>query len=126
VNGIDSETFAPVELIDQRNSQWKDVRLSFDAWDQLREVVGNSEGYLDDYYLNGYSVQGLVMACRLQAGLDPYGPGIDYDSEANTCFIHFADLNDALATAELASDMLRSRDKIAAMIGIAREHGFED
>jgi hypothetical protein len=128
-DGIDRETFAPVELIDQRHSEWKDVRLSFDDWERLREICGEGAGgssYLNGYYLNGYGVQGLVRACRLHAGLDPDAKGIVYNSEANTCFIHFAKLEDAVRTARLVSDMLRDRSKIAAMIEVAREHGFED
>jgi hypothetical protein len=127
-DGIDRETFAPVQLIDQRRSQWKDVRLSFDAWDWLQEVIGGDEGHssLNDYYLNGHGVQGLVMACRLHAGLDPEAEGILYNSEGDTCFIHFSKLDDAVQTAHLASDMLRDRRKLVAMIEVAREHGFED
>jgi hypothetical protein len=31
-DGIDRETFAPVELVDRRTSEWKDVCVSFDDW----------------------------------------------------------------------------------------------
>src|SRR5687768_13749174 len=91
-DGIDRITFAPVELIDQRHSEWKDVRLSFDAWEQIQEVCGGDS--VEGYYLNGHGVQGLIRACRLHAGLDPDAEGIDYNSEADTCFIHFSKLED--------------------------------
>jgi hypothetical protein len=123
-SGIDRKTFAPVELIDQRDSEWKDVRLSFDAWEWLHERCGGDA--VDGYYLNGHGVQGLVMACRLKAGLDSEAEGIVYNSEGDTCFIHFSKLEDAVQTAQLAADMLRDRGKIAAMVEVAREHGLED
>lgn len=113
-----------MELIDQRHSEWKDVRLSFNAWVQLQEICGADS--IEGYYLNGYGVQGLIRACRLHAGLDPDADGIDYNSEADTCFIHFSKLEDAVQTARLASDMLKDRSKIAAMVGVARANDFED
>src|SRR5262249_34701624 len=103
--GLDRTTFAPVELIDQRDSEWRDVRLSFAAWEALHELCGGDS--LDGYYLNGHGVQGLVMACRLHAGLDPEAEGIIYNSEGDACFIHFSNLEDAVQTARLAADMLR-------------------
>jgi hypothetical protein len=66
------------------------------------------------------------MACRLKAGLDPGAEGIVYNSEGDTCFIHFSNLEDAVQTARLAADILRDRGKIAAMIEVARENGLED
>jgi hypothetical protein len=72
--GIDRTTFAPVEVIDQRDSEWKEVRLSFDAWEGLHGLCGGDS--VDGYYRNGHGVQGLVMACRLKAGLDPGAEGI--------------------------------------------------
>ena len=127
-SGVDSVTYAPIALIDQRDSQWKDVRLSFDAWDWLAEQLGSEvgEAYVDDYYLNGYGVQGLVQACRLSAGLNVEAEGIDYDSEGDTCFIHFSRLEDAIETAQLAAEMLKDRAKIVAMVQVARENGLED
>ena len=125
-DGIDRDTFAPVQLIDQRRSRWADVRLSFDDWDWLQRVVGEADGSLNGYYLNGHGVQGLVMACRVHAGLEAEPAGVTYNSEADTCYIHFSKLDEAVRTAELASDMLRDRRKLAAMIELAREHGFED
>ena len=122
--GIDRDTFAPLVLINALRSEWQDVRLSIDAWDWLHELCGGDS--LDDYYLNGYGVQGLVMACRLAAGLEPEADGIHYDSEGDTCFIHFASLDAATETARLAAAMLQSRSAIAAMIHVARDNGFED
>jgi hypothetical protein len=123
-SGIDRTTFAPMALIDQRDSEWKDVRLSFDAWGWLHELCGGDS--VDGYYLNGQGVQGLVMACRLHAGLDVEAEGIVYNSEGDTCFIHFSNLEDAVQTARLAADMLRDRAQIAEMVEVARENGLED
>ena len=123
-DGIDRTSFPPVELIDMRQSQWRDVRLSFNAWDHLQTLCGGDT--LDGYYLNGYGVEGLIRACRLRAGLEPDAEGIEYDSEGSACFIHFERLEDAVETARLASDLLNDRGKIVAMIAVARAHGFED
>jgi hypothetical protein len=122
--GIDRATFAPVVLINALHSEWQDVRLSFDAWDWLHELCGGDS--LDGYDLNGYGVQGLVLACRLAAGLEPEADGIHYNSEGDTCFIHFASLDAAAETARLAAAVLQSRPAIAAMVAVARDHGFED
>jgi hypothetical protein len=124
INGSDKTTFAPFELIDCRETEWKDVRLSFDDWSWLKETHGTDK--IDGYYFNGYGVQGLVFAARIAAGLEAYPPGLDPDSEANTCFLHFDDLDVAVETAELAQNMIRDRDKLAAMIVVARENDLED
>jgi hypothetical protein len=122
--GIDKDTFAPVKLVNQLDSKWKDVRLSFDAWDWLHGMCGGDT--VEGYYLNGYGVQGLVMACRLHAGLSPEAEGIHYDSEGDTCFIHFSRMEDAIETARLASEMFKDRSKVVAMIAVARANGLED
>jgi hypothetical protein len=122
--GIDRDTFAPLVLINELDTEWQDVRLSFDDWDGLHALCGGDS--LDDYYLNGYGVQGLVMACRLAAGLEPEADGIHYNSEGDTCFVHFASLDDAVETASLVAAMLQSRAAIAAMVQVARDHDFED
>jgi hypothetical protein len=124
INGFDRTTFAPIELFDQRSSEWKDVRLSFNAWERLQEMCGGDS--LDGYYLNGYGVEGLIKACRLHAGLDSYADGIEYDSEGDTCYIHFSRLEDAVQTAQLASAMLNNKQTVVEMIKIARDNGFED
>jgi hypothetical protein len=123
-DGVDRRSFAPVELIDMRQSQWQEVRLSFTDWDHLQRLCGGDA--VDGYYLNGYGVEGLIRACRLRAGLDPDGPGVEYDSEGSACFIHFKRLEDAVQTAQLASRLLNDSGEIAAMIAVARDNGFED
>ena len=123
-DGVDKVTFAPVELINALDSEWKDVRLSFTDWGWLKRTYGSDS--IDDYYLNGYSVQGLVKACRLHAGLEPEADGIDYNSEGDACYIHFANLDDAVETAQLVVEMLNDRSRLVAMIEVARENDFEE
>ena len=59
-NGIDRTTFAPFALIDARTSKWKVVRLSFHDWGWFKATYGSET--IDDYYFNGYGVEGLVKA----------------------------------------------------------------
>lgn len=122
-DGVDRHTFAPVTLFNALATEWRDVRVSFGDWQWLGEKYGES---VDDYYLNGYGVEGLTKACRLQAGLAPEDDGIDFNSEADTCYIHFSDLDEAIKTAQLLTDMLHDGEKLRAMIKIARKHDFED
>lgn len=123
-DGLDATTFAPIELVDQRDQPWADVRLRFADWEWLNERYG-PDG-VDGYYLNGYGVQGLAMACRHRAGLEVHADGIDYNSEGDTCFIHFGSLEDAEQTAALLRAALGDPAELKAAIAIAREQGFED
>lgn len=122
--GVDNKTFAPVQLINAMDSEWKDIRLCFADWEWLHRICDGDT--VDDYYLNGYGIQGLVMACRLNAGLEVEAEGIDYNSEGDACYIHFENLEDAVETAQLLVAMLKSPAKMLAMIEVARENGFED
>jgi hypothetical protein len=122
--GADKTTFAPFILIDARSSQWKDVRLSFSDWDWFEATHGSDT--IDDYYFNGYGVQGVVQAARLAAGLEPEAEGIDYDSEGDACFIHFRNFEEAVRTAELAAATIADSTALRRMIVLAREKGFED
>ncbi len=67
---------------------------------------------IDDFYLNGYGIQCLVMACRMKAGLNVEEDGIEYNSEGDTCFIHFEQLDDASRTAELLQPVLCDKTKL--------------
>ena len=40
-DGVDKETFAPIELINALDSEWKDVRLSFTDWEWLKRTYGD-------------------------------------------------------------------------------------
>jgi hypothetical protein len=124
VDDRDKTTFAPFELIDCRNTEWADVRLSFNDWSWLNETHGSDT--IDDYYLNGYGLQGLVLAARVAAGLDPYPDGMEPNSEGDTLFLHFSDIDVAVETARLAQEMILDREKIVAMIEVARENDLED
>ncbi len=123
-DGWDRTTFAPFVLIDARNSEWKDVRLSFHDWSWFKNTYGTDT--IDDWYFNGYGVEGLIKAARLAADLDPECDGIDYDSEGDACFIHFKDLDEAIKTAELSVEMISDKTKLSQMIVLGRENGFED
>lgn len=123
-DGVDKETFAPFRLDNQLDSEWKDVRLSFNDWEWLAKTYGDDP--FDDYYLNGYGIQGLVIACRFQAGLEIESEDIEYNSEADTCYIHFSKMEEAIQTAQLAADMIRNPTKLAAMVDIARENEFSE
>jgi hypothetical protein len=122
--GRDNITFAPFVLIDARDSEWKDVRLSFHDWDWIKATYGSDT--VDHYYFNGYGVEGLVKAARLAAGVNPEAEGIDYDSEGDACFIHFSDIEEAVRTAELSAEMMTDPKKLAQMIAVARQEGFDD
>ena len=123
-NHHDNETFAPFELVDCRHEEWSDVRLSFSGWDWLQETHGTDE--IQDYYLNGYGVQGLVIAARVKAGLEKYPNGMEPNSEGDTCYIHFSNFEMALETAALAQEMILDYDKLVDMVVVARENDLED
>jgi len=124
VEGRDKTTFAPFELIDCRDTEWSDVRLSFSDWSWLHETHGTDT--IDDWYLNGYGVQGLVLAARVAAGLNAFPEGLEPNSEGDTCFIHFEDLDLAVETAQLGQAMIGDRDKVTALVAVARENDLED
>jgi len=115
---------APFKLDDALDTQWKDVRLSFSDWKWLDATHGADT--FDRYDLNGYGVQGLVAAAMFTNGIDPRDPSIHFNSEGDTCYIHFKSLDLAVRAAELAARMIRDRQSIIAMIAIAREQGFEE
>ena len=116
VDDVDSTTFAPFSLIDCRQSEWPGVRLSFGDWDWLLEKLGTDT--VDGYYMNGHSLQGLVLAARVHAGLEAYPAGVEPASEGDTCFIIFDDLATAVETARLASAMINDRSRIEQMIQV--------
>jgi len=117
--------YAPFTLEDALHTEWRDVRLKFSDWDWLEATHGSDT--FDGYYLNGYGVQGLVKAVLLTNGIDPNDPDIkNYNSEGDTCYIHFRTMDAALRAAELSARMIRDRQAILDMVVVAREHGFED
>ena len=124
IDGQDSTTYVPFELDDQRESVWNDVRLSFDDWRWLKRKYRTDT--IDGYFLNGYSIQRLVIAARVTAGLEACPDGLELGSEADTCYIHFNSLELAVETAELAQSMIRKRDNIVAMIAMVRRSELED
>jgi hypothetical protein len=117
--------YAPFRLENALDTEWKDVRLSFSDWDWLKATHGVNT--FDGCYLNGYGVQGLVKAVLLANGIDPGDPDIkNYNSEGDTCYIHFKTVDSAARAAELSARMIRDRHAIMEMIVVVREHGFED
>lgn len=99
-DGIDKTSFFPFVLIDARSTASGDVRLSFDRWDWLEKHLGNT--WRTGEELNGYTIEGLVLASRHNANLAPQQEGIDYNSASETCFVHFEDIDEAIKTARLA------------------------
>jgi len=124
IDGRDSTTFAPFVLIDGRDSEWGDVRLEFSDHAWTEKHVGDD--HIGDCYLNGYGIQGMVIAARVIAGLDPLPPGAEPDSEGDTCYIHFTDLESAAETATLAHAMIHDPERRAACARLAVEEGFDD
>ena len=111
-------------MIDARDTEWSDLRLSFNDWAWFDATHGTDT--IDDYYMNGHGLQGLVLAARVAAGLEAYPEGLEPNSEADTCYMHFGDLETAVETAQLAQEMIRDRKKLEAIIVVAREHDLED
>ena len=124
VDGVDKTTFAPFELIDALDTKWSDIRLSFNDWNWFDETHGTDT--IDDYYMNGHGLLGLVLASRAAAGLEAYPEGLEPNSEADTCYMHFSDLETAVETARLGQEMISDRKKLEATIIVAREHDLED
>ena len=122
--GHDATTYAPFKLYNALDTQWQDVRLSFDDWSWLQSTYGTDT--VDDYYLNGYGIEGLVKASLFAHDLNPDDEAIEYDSEGDTCYIHFKALEQAARAAELAVAMIADRRRLEEMIKVAREQGFED
>ncbi|MHC6657021.1 hypothetical protein [Aeromonas salmonicida] len=58
--GFDKESFSPFVLHNCLDTEWKDVRLSFDDWGLFQMIYGSYT--VDGYYMNGYGVEGLVKA----------------------------------------------------------------
>lgn len=125
-DGFDRKTFAPFELHDCRGTEWKDVRLSFHDWGWLHGRFGTDT--VDGYYLNGYGVEGLVKAALADAGVEVEegDEEIAFDSEGDTCHIHFRTVEAASRAAELAAAMFADEKTLARVIAVARERGFED
>jgi hypothetical protein len=122
--GKDSTTFAPFVLYDCRQTEWKDLRLEFSAWEWLHEHCGGDE--INDYYLNGYGVDGLVRAVRLLHGLNPVADTMEPNSEGDTCFIHFSSYDDAIQIAVLSAQMIKDKNLLHQAIEAAKENGFGD
>ncbi|MDB5385914.1 MAG: hypothetical protein JWM11_1560 [Planctomycetaceae bacterium] len=119
--GDDKTTFAPVEL--SKHPEGAYIQFLVCDWGRIHGAFGDT---VDDYYLNGYGIEGLVMACRLHAGLEPEADNMEYNSEGDACYICFENLDDAVETAQLVSQTLNDRKTLEAMISVARENGFED
>ncbi len=122
--GLDAQTFAPFTLYNCLTTEWKDVRLSFSDWRWIKAKYKSDT--IDDYYMNGYGVEGLVKAALFAADLDPDDEEIDYNSEGDACYIHFKTIESAVRAAELSVAMIKDKKKLTEMIEIARDQGFED
>jgi hypothetical protein len=99
------------------------VRLEFSDWDWMQACYGEC---VDDFYLNGPGVEGLIKAARHAAGLAVDSESIHYNSEGDACYIHFVSMEEAVETAKLAASMISSREQMIATIAVARQNGWED
>jgi hypothetical protein len=123
-NGSDETTFAPFVLEDCRDTEYKDLRLRFSDWDWLHKHCGGDT--VDDYYLNGYGVQDLVLTARVLNGLEPISETMDTNSEGDTCYIHFSNFDEAVRTAEISASMIRDMGLLRQAVAAAKENGFGD
>jgi len=123
VNQSEESKFHPFELIDNRESQWSDVRVSFNNWDWLKETHGDE---INGYYLNGYGVQSLVLAARLLKGLPAYSDTMEPNSEGDTCYLIFGSYDEAVETIQIASEMINDKNLILKAIDSARENELEE
>lgn len=127
--GRDDQTFKPFVLINALDTEWSNVRLKFFDWSWFDENYGEDykDGYYrGDYYLNGYGVECLVKATLFSNGLDPDMDAIEYDSEAETCYIYFKDMDKAVQVAELCAQMLADPLLLRSASEVALEQGFDD
>jgi hypothetical protein len=122
--GLDTSTFTPFKLENALNTEWQDVRLYFDNWKWFQDTYKTDT--IDDYYMNGYGIEGLVKAVLFNADFNLESENIDFDSEGDTCYIHFKNLDDATQAATLAAAMITDLPSIKEMIVIACEQGFDD
>lgn len=123
-NGFDKETFFPFVLQNCLDTEWRDIRLSFDNWNFFHTQHGSDT--IDNYYMNGYGVEGLVKAALFSNKISPDCEDINYDSEGDTCYMHFTSIEIAVRVAQIASSMIKDKDRLMKTIKIARKEGFED
>lgn len=124
LDGRDRTTFSPFILEDARDSEWEDVRLEFSDWPWLKALCGGDD--IDGYYLNGYGVQGLVLATRLLHGLVPAVETMHLNSEGGTCYIHFTEFDEAVRTATLCAAMIRDKKLLRQAAAVAKEKRLGD
>ncbi len=122
--GIDRTTFAPFVLHDCRDTEYKDTRLEFSDWEWLHDFCEGD--YIEDYYLNGPGVEGLVMATRQLNGLEADPDSMDPNSEGDACYIHFSNFEEAVQTAELCAAMIKDKNLLRQAAATAEENGFGD
>lgn len=123
-NGADRVTFAPFVLYDARNTESADLRLEFSNWKWLHDLCGGDT--LDDYYLNGPGVEGLVLATRVLNRLEADSETMELNSEGDACYIHFSDFEEAIETATLCAAMIKDRRAIQKAAEVASENGWGD
>ena len=121
---IDRTSYAPFVLENALDTQWHDIRLSFNQWKWLEDQYGLDS--IDGYYLNGYGIEGLIKALLLTKQIDPDQEDIYYNSESDTCYVHFQNAELALLAAKQAATMFKDFSTLKKLVTIARENGFED
>jgi hypothetical protein len=124
VDGTDATTFQPFLLEDLSTEDESDFRLIFGDWEWLHGRLGTDT--IDGYYLNGSGLEGLIKAGRLERGLDIAEDRIEYNSEGDTCYLEFHDLEDAATTAEIAQELVSEPALLRAAIARARAEDLEE
>lgn len=137
-SGSDLTTFAPLHMTDlaaeARHLQAKGWdpqglaspfvrRISLDDLDRL---LDGEEYVNDDYYLNGYGVEGLFQAHLVQHGEPVDAEHESFEAEADGFYAYFVDVDRAELVARRFSRALLDRAEVEALAQIAREHGFGD
>jgi hypothetical protein len=124
IDGRDATTYSPFVLIDCRDTEWADLRLEFSDHEWRDQNIGGD--HIGECYLNGYGIQGMVIAARMLAGLEPVPDSMELNSEADTCYIHFPDLAMAVETASLAHQMIHDSANREKCAKLSVEEGLDD
>lgn len=124
MDGIDRTTFHPFVLADCRETDSPCVQLQFSDHAWLLSQVGSD--HIGDFYLNGYGIQGMVVAARMLAGQEPIPDDMQPDSEGDCCYLYFDSLETAVKTATIAHQMIHDASQRSACARLAEDEGFDD
>jgi hypothetical protein len=106
-SGRDADNYQPFILADAREHTGDIVML-------LPEQAYPDFAALG-YPATGHGIRALVIAARQEAGLEGEPDGIGYEAEFDQCFVMFADIAEAEATAELTASAFRDPAALARL-----------